>query len=68
MTKRELKRELTIATADLYLVQAMLERAICADVPPDVKCVIELDAIAKLLQSILAKIDTLEPDLPHERE
>jgi len=68
MTKRELKRELTTAIADLYLIQVMLERAICAEVPPDVKCVVELNAIVKLLHSILAKIDILEPDPSQERE
>jgi hypothetical protein len=66
MTKHELKRKLITAIADLYLIQVMLERAICADAPPDVKCVVELNAIAKLLHNILAALDTLVPELPQE--
>jgi len=61
MTRYELHQKLTQILTDLHLIQNMLEQAIRASVPPDIQSVVQLVTIAKLVCSILAKLDELEP-------
>jgi len=61
MTYHELRKQLVVILADLYTVQHMLEYAVRAGVPPDAQHVVQLNATAKRIRSILAKLDKLEP-------
>ena len=66
MTHHELHKQLLTILADLYAIQHMLEHAVRAGVPPDAQHVVQLDAIAKLVCSILAKLDEMEPTVLEE--
>jgi len=66
MTRLELRQKLTTILADLYAVEHILEHAVRAGVPPDARHVVQLDAIAKRVCSILAKLDELETDTLQE--
>jgi len=61
MTHHELRKQLLTILADLYAVAHILEHAVRAGVPPDIRHVVQLDTTAKLLCSVLAKLDELEP-------
>jgi hypothetical protein len=61
MTRYELRKQLAIVLADLYTIQHMLEHAVRAGVPPDIRHVVQLDATAKLVRSILLKLDERGP-------
>jgi hypothetical protein len=61
MTRYELRKQLAIVLADLYTIQHMLEHAVRAGVPPDIRHVVRLDATAKLVRSILLKLDERGP-------
>jgi hypothetical protein len=61
MTRYELRKQLAIVLADLYTIQHMLEHAVRAGVPPDTRHVVQLDATAKLVRSILLKLDEQGP-------
>jgi len=60
MTQQELRKQLVTVLADLYAVQHMLEHAVRAGVPPDIRQVVQLDTTAKRICSILAKLDERE--------
>ena len=60
MTHHELRKQLLTILADLYALQHILEHAVRAGVPPDIRHVVQLDATAKLICSILAKLDEQE--------
>jgi len=60
MTRCELHKKLLTVLSDLYLLQSVLEHAVRSGVPPDARHVVQLNAIAKQIASILAKLD--EPD------
>jgi len=60
MTHHELRKQLLTILADLYAIEHMLEHAVRAGVPPDIRHVVQLDATAKLICSILAKLDEQE--------
>ena len=66
MTHHELRKQLLTILADLYAIQHMLEHAVRAGVPPNAKHVVQLDAVAKQLCSILAKLNEMEPDTLQE--
>jgi hypothetical protein len=66
MTRLELRKQLEIVLADLYAIEHMLEHAIRAGVPPDTRHLVQLDAMAKLVHSILAKLDGLKLHTPEE--
>ncbi len=61
MTQHELRQKLATVLADLCLIQHMLEHAVRAGVPPDMRYVVQLDATKKLVRSILLKLDDREP-------
>ena len=60
MTHHELRKQLLTILTDLYAIEHMLEHAVRAGVPPDIRHVVQLDATAKLICSILAKLDEQE--------
>jgi hypothetical protein len=66
MTRHELRNQLTAILADLYAIQHMLEHAVRAGVPPDIRYVVQLDTTAKRICSILAKLDEREPTVLEE--
>jgi hypothetical protein len=66
MTRHELRNQLVVILADLYATQHMLEHAVRAGVPPDIRHVVQLDLVAKQLCSILAKLDEQEPTVLEE--
>ena len=66
MTQHELRKQLVTVLADLYAIQHMLEHAVRACVPPDAQHVVQLHATAKLICSILAKLDERESHASEE--
>jgi hypothetical protein len=60
MTHHELRKQLLTILADLYAIQHMLEHAVRAGVPPDIRYVVQLNTAAKLVHNTLLKLDKLE--------
>jgi hypothetical protein len=67
MTKQELQQKLRTAIAELCRLQIVLEYAVRESVPPDTLHVVQLNTVARLLYTTLAKLDTLELDEVQER-
>jgi len=64
--KHELRQKLLTAITELYQLQSVLEHAVRTGVPPDANHVVKLDTTAKLLCSILVKLNEQEPDVSQE--
>jgi len=66
MTRYELRRQLITILTDLCTVVHMLEHTVRSGVPPDAQHVVQLHTTVKLVCSILAKLDELEPTVLEE--